>query len=127
MFLMLITIGTGFLMASIAEFIKYIKLKKKGCCTEGTIVEVTTLCAETMRVYNSKWATISYKTDGETRVSDNRILVPMDSVIGDRIMICYDINCPNRVFRYSLSRALSLLIVAIVSCGFAAVSLRNTF
>lgn len=63
MFLMLITIGTGLLIASIADFTKYIKFRKRGCLTEGTIVDATTVCAETMKVYNSKWATISYKVD----------------------------------------------------------------
>lgn len=56
----------------------------------------------------------------------NRVLVPMGSIVGDRIMICYDRNCPSRVFNYSLKRALLLLIVATVSWG-AAVMLRNTF
>lgn len=126
MFLMLITIGTGLLIASIADFTKYIKVRKRGCLTEGTIVDATTVCAETMKVYNSKWATISYKVDGKMRVAENRVLVPMGSIVGDRIMICYDRNCPSRVFNYSLKRALLLLIVATVSWG-AAVMLRNTF
>lgn len=47
-----------------------------------------------MKVYNSKWATISYKVDGKMRVAENRVLVPMGSIVGDRIMICYDRNCP---------------------------------
>lgn len=126
MFLMLITIGTGLLIASIADFTKFIKFRKRGCLTEGTIVDATTVCAETMKVYNSKWATISYKVDGKMRVAENRVLVPMGSIVGDRIMICYDRNSPSRVFNYSLKRALLLLIVATVSWG-AAVMLRNTF
>ena len=76
MFLMLITIGTGLLIASIADFTKYIKFRKRGCLTEGTIVDATTVCAETMKVYNSKWATISYKVDGKIIAanSSNRVV-----------------------------------------------------
>ena len=56
-----------FLFAALALFLLGCKegiilLKKRNriCKTTGRIVDVSTLAAETMKVYNSKWALVMY-------------------------------------------------------------------
>lgn len=86
-----------FLFAALALFLLGCKegiilLKKRNriCKTTGRIVDVSTLAAETMKVYNSKWALVMYSVDGRMITSQNRIVVPMSSNVGDPVDIQYD-------------------------------------
>lgn len=81
-----------FLFAALALFLLGCKegivlLRKKGRICKGTghIVDIYTVAAETMKVYNSKWALVMYRVDGKTITSQNRIVVPMSSNIGDSV------------------------------------------
>ena len=77
------------------EGIILLKKRDRVCKTTGNIVDISTLAAETMKVYNSKWALVMYSVDGQIITSQNRIVVPMSSNIGDPVDVQYDRDNPN--------------------------------
>ena len=95
--------------------------RNKTAQTVGTIISIKTVNPETTKFRNSKWATISYKVDGKTYQSHNRIQVPMASQIGTTVTVRYDTHNPERLYSFSVLRiVVSLLIAAI--CVVAAIS-----
>ena len=118
-----------FLFAALALFLLGCKegiilLKKRNriCKTTGRIVDVSTLAAETMKVYNSKWALVMYSVDGRMITSQNRIVVPMSSNVGDPVDIQYDRDNPNvlisqnpkRFIVFMLSSVMTLIIAMVL-------------
>lgn len=114
-----------FLFAAFALFLLGCKegiilLKKRDrlCRATGNIVDISTLAAETMKVYNSKWALVMYNVDGQMIISQNRIVVPMSSNIGDPVKIQYDrdnpsvliVQSPKRFVVFMLCAAAALII-----------------
>ena len=108
-----------FLFAALALFLLGCKegivlLRKKGriCKAAGHIVDISTTAAETMKVYNSKWALVMYSVDGKTITSQNRIVVPMASNIGDSVEIQYDRDnqSPKRFILFMLCAVMALII-----------------
>ena len=121
-----------FLFAALALFLLGCKegiilLKKRNriCKTTGRIVDVSTLAAETMKVYNSKWALVMYSVDGKTITSQNRIVVPMSSNVGDSVEIQYDRDNPNvlisqnpkRFIVFMLCSVMTLIIAMVLKTG----------
>lgn len=78
----------------------------------GTIVDIRFTSAETMKVYNSKWALISYFINGEEYVSENRISVPMSFEVGDQVQVRYVINKPQKLYSRSTKRYIILLLLS---------------
>ena len=68
---------------------------------------------------NSKWATFSYKVKGKTYQSQNRIQVPMASQVGTTISVRYDINHPEKLYSFSVSRIVVSFLIAVVCAALA--------
>lgn len=111
-----------FLFAALALFLLGCKegiilLKKRNriCKTTGRIVDVSTLAAETMKVYNSKWALVMYSVDGRMITSQNRIVVPMSSNVGDSVEIQYDRDNPNVLISQSPKRFIVFMLCSVMT------------
>ena len=111
-----------FLFAALALFLLGCKegiilLKKRNriCKTTGRIVDVSTLAAETMKVYNSKWALVMYSVDGRMITSQNRIVVPMSSNVGDPVDIQYDRDNPHVLISQSPKRFIVFMLCSVMT------------
>ena len=111
-----------FLFAALALFLLGCKegiilLKKRNriCKTTGRIVDVSTLAAETMKVYNSKWALVMYSVDGRMITSQNRIVVPMSSYVGDSVDIQYDRDNPNVLISQNPKRFIVFMLCSVMT------------
>lgn len=111
-----------FLFAALALFLLGCKegiilLKKRNriCKTTGRIVDVSTLAAETMKVYNSKWALVMYSVDGRMITSQNRIVVPMSSNVGDPVDIQYDRDNPNVLIPQNPKRFIVFMLCSVMT------------
>lgn len=111
-----------FLFAALALFLLGCKegiilLKKRNriCKTTGRIVDVSTLATETMKVYNSKWALVMYSVDGRMITSQNRIVVPMSSNVGDPVDIQYDRDNPNVLISQSPKRFIVFMLCSVMT------------
>lgn len=111
-----------FLFAALALFLLGCKegiilLKKRNriCKTTGRIVDVSTLAAETMKVYNSKWALVMYSVDGRMITSQNRIVVPMSSNVGNPVDIQYDRDNPNVLISQSPKRFIVFMLCSVMT------------
>lgn len=111
-----------FLFAALALFLLGCKegiilLKKRIriCKTTGRIVDVSTLAAETMKVYNSKWALVMYSVDGRMITSQNRIVVPMSSNVGDPVDIQYDRDNPNVLISQNPKRFIVFMLCSVMT------------
>ena len=111
-----------FLFAALALFLLGCKegiilLKKRNriCKTTGRIVDVSTLAAETMKVYNSKWALVMYSVDGRMITSQNRIVVPMSSNVGDPVDVQYDRDNPNVLISQNPKRFIVFMICSVMT------------
>lgn len=97
------------------EGIILLKKRDRVCKTTGNIVDISTLAAETMKVYNSKWALVMYSVDGQMITSQNRIVVPMSSNIGDPVDVQYDRDNPNVLIVQSPKRFIIILLCAVAA------------
>lgn len=111
-----------FLFAALALFLLGCKegiilLKKRNriCKTTGRIVDVSTLAAETMKVYNSKWALVMYSVDGRMITSQNRIVVPMSSNVGDPVDIQYDRDNPKVLISQNPKRFIVFMLCSVMT------------
>ena len=111
-----------FLFAALALFLLGCKegiilLKKRNriCKTTGRIVDVSTLAAETMKVYNSKWALVMYSVHGRMITSQNRIVVPMSSNVGDPVDIQYDRDNPNVLISQNPKRFIVFMLCSVMT------------
>lgn len=111
-----------FLFAALALFLLGCKegiilLKKRNriCKTTGRIVDVSTLAAETIKVYNSKWALVMYSVDGRMITSQNRIVVPMSSNVGDPVDIQYDRDNPNVLISQNPKRFIVFMLCSVMT------------
>ncbi len=111
-----------FLFAALALFLLGCKegiilLKKRNriCKTTGRIVDVSTLAAETMKVYNSKWALVMYSVNGRMITSQNRIVVPMSSNVGDPVDIQYDRDNPNVLISQNPKRFIVFMLCSVMT------------
>ena len=97
------------------EGIILLKKRDRVCKTTGNIVDISPLAAETMKVYNSKWALVMYSVDGQMITSQNRIVVPMSSNIGDPVDVQYDRDNPNVLIVQSPKRFIIFLLCAVAA------------
>lgn len=88
--------------------------------TAGTISSIVMPNAETAKARNSKWAEIIYTVNGKVYRPRKRIQVPMTSQIGDSVTVRYDIEDPEKLYRFSGSRIVISLLIAVL-CVFAAI------
>lgn len=97
------------------EGIILLKKRDRVCKTTGNIVDISTLAAETMKVYNSKWALVMYSVDGQMITSQNRIVVPMSSNIGDPVDVQYDRDNPNVLIVQSPKRFIVFMLCSVMT------------
>lgn len=97
------------------EGIILLKKRDRVCKTTGNIVDISTLAAETMKVYNSKWALVMYSVDGRMITSQNRIVVPMSSNVGDPVDIQYDRDNPNVLISQSPKRFIVFMLCSVMT------------
>ena len=88
--------------------IQLISKRNRTAKTIGTISSIKTVNPETTKFRNSKWATVSYKVNGRTYQTQNSIQVPMASQIGTTVAVRYDTKKPEKVYRFSALRIISL-------------------
>ncbi len=110
-----------FLLA-LRELFKLLKYRGKTQETQARIIHLNTAAAPEMKVYNSKWAVVSYYVNGKQYVSEDRVNVPMKSEIGDQITVNYINDRPESLFTGSKQK-LSWFIIAAIACTVIAVLL----
>ena len=88
--------------------------KNRTALAVGTVISVRMPNPETAKARNSKWAKISYRVNGKSYQSQNRIQVPMASQIGTQVTVRYDIANPERLYSFSGRRILMSLSVAVI-------------
>lgn len=101
--------------------VQFLLQRNRTAQTTGTIVSIRMPNPETAKARNSKWAEVSYKVDGKTYQSQNRIQVPMALQVGSTVKVRYDKFNPEKLHSFSLLRiAVSILIatVCILAAGF---------
>ena len=82
--------------------------------TTGTIISIKMPNPETAKARNSKWAQVSYKADGKSYQSQNRVQVSMALQAGSTVKVRYDKFNPEKLYSFSLLRiAISILIAAV--------------
>ncbi len=100
--------------------IQFLLKRNKTAQTTGTIISIRMPNPETAKARNSKWAKVSYRVDGKSYQSQNRVQVPMALQVGSTVKVRYDKLNPEKLYSFSLLRiAVSFLIAAI--CILAAV------
>ena len=97
------------------EGIILLKKRNRICKTTGRIVDVSSLAAETMKVYNSKWALVMYSVDGRMISSLNRIVVPMSSNVGDPVDIQYVRDNPNVLISLNPKRFIVFMLCSVMT------------
>lgn len=80
----------------------------------GTIISIKTPNPTKTNYRNSKWARVSYKVNGKTYQSQNRIQVPMASQVGTSVTVRYDKLEPEKLYGFSCLRIIVLLLIAVV-------------
>jgi hypothetical protein len=111
-----------FFVLACFEGINLAIMERKVRSAIGTIVDIRTAVAGTMKVTNSKWAAFSYYIDGKAYVSENRIAVPMTAQVGDQRRIRYLIERPQMLYPRSIKRFLIILAVS-MACSLVATAL----
>ncbi len=100
--------------------IQFLLKRNRTAQTTGTIISIKMPNPETAKARNSKWAKVSYRVDGKSYQSQNRVQVPMALQVGSTVKVRYDKLNPEKLYSFSLLRiAVSFLIAAI--CILAAV------
>ncbi len=98
----------------LANGILFLLKKNSTAKTTGTVTSVWTTLPERTKFRNAKWASVSYKVNGKTCQSQNRIQVPMAAQIGTPVTVRYDRRRPEKLYSFSTLRiAVSLLVAAV--------------
>lgn len=113
--LLLLFAALALFLLGCKEGIILLKKRNRICKTTGRIVDVSTLAAETMKVYNSKWALVMYSVDGRMITSQNRIVVPMSSNVGDPVDIQYDRDNPNVLISQNPKRFIVFMLCSVMT------------
>lgn len=88
--------------------------KDKTDYTTGEIVSFWQPNPEAVKKGNSKWADFKYTISGKNYKSSNMIQVPLSTKIGDKRKIKYNKENPEKIYNFSIKRALVLCIISIV-------------
>lgn len=118
--IILYIIAAAALCFALINCIQFLLKHGRTAQTVGTISSIVMPNAEMAKARNSKWAEIVYDVKGKTYRSRNRIQVSMTSQIGDSITICYDVEHPEKLYSFSVSRIVISLLVTVI-CVLAAI------
>lgn len=113
-------IAAAALCFALINCVQFLLKRNRTAQTTGTIISIKMPNPETAKARNSKWAKVSYKVDGKTHQSQNRIQVPMALQIGSTVKIRYDKFNPEKLYSFSLLRIVISILIAAV-CILAAV------
>ena len=113
--LLFLVVAFALFLLGCKEGIILLKKRDQVCKTTGNIVDISTLAAETMKVYNSKWALVMYSVDGRMITSQNRIVVPMSSNVGDPVDIQYDRDNPNVLISQNPKRFIVFMLCSVMT------------
>lgn len=117
-------ISAAALCFGLANAIQLLLKYNKTAQTVGTITSFKKLNPEIAKHRNSKWAIISYKVNGKTYQSQNRIQVPMASQIGSPVKVRYNKFDPKKLYSYSLLRIVVSFLIAAICFWVASTSLH---
>ena len=107
-------IAAAALCFGLINCVQFLLKRNRTAQTTGTIISIKMPNPETAKARNSKWAKVSYKADGKTYQSQNRIQVPMALQVGSTVKIRYDKFNPEKLYSFSLLRiVISILIAAV--------------
>ena len=104
--------GTAVLCFGLVNGIQFLLKHNKTAQTVGTILSVSMPNPATAQTRNSKWAIVSYKVNGQTYQSRNRIQVPMTSQIGSTVKVRYDKSDPEKLYSFSILRIVVSFAIA---------------
>lgn len=111
-------IAAAALCFGLINCVQFLLIRNRTAQTTGTIISIKMPNPETAKARNSKWAKVSYKADGKTYQSQNRIQVPMALQVGSTVKIRYDKFNPEKLYSFSLLRiVISILIAAVCILG----------
>ena len=113
-------IAAAALCFALINCVQFLLKRNRTAQTTGTIISIKMPNPETAKARNSKWEKVSYKVDGKTYQSQNRIQVPMTLQIGSTVKIRYDKFNPEKLYSFSLLRITISILIATV-CILAAV------
>ena len=94
--------------------ILFLLKKNRTAKTIGTITSVKTTLPERTKFRNAKWAAVSYKVNGKTYQSQNRVQVSMAAQIGTSVTVRYDIQNPEKLYSFSVLRIVVSFVVAAI-------------
>ena len=82
--------------------------------TQATIIETKFANANGTKFRNSNWALVSYKVGINTVIAKNRVQVSMDTKVGEKILVRYYKNSPERIATFSIKKFVIGILVALV-------------
>mgnify|MGYP005768011539 CR=1 FL=1 len=103
----------------LVNFIQFLMKRGQTAQTVGTIISIKNTNPQNTKYRNSKWATVSYKVNGKTYQSQNRIQVPIAAQVGTTTPVLYDINHPEKLYRFSVTRIVVSFLIAAVCAALA--------
>lgn len=104
---------------ALANAFQFLLKRGRTAQAAGIISSIKMPNAEMAKARNSKWAEITYTVNGKTYRSENRIQVSMASQVGDSVTVRYDVEHPEKLYSFSVSRIIISLLVAVI-CVLAA-------
>lgn len=103
----------------LVNFIQFLIKRGQTAQTVGTIISIKNTNPQNTKYRNSKWATVSYKVNGKNYQSQNRIQVPIAAQVGTTTPVRYDINHPEKLYRFSVTRIVVSFLIAAVCAALA--------
>ncbi|MSS77133.1 hypothetical protein FYJ26_01625 [Anaerococcus sp. WCA-380-WT-2B] len=104
--------ATILLILGLVDFGRSYILRNNTDYTSGKIISIWQPNPKSVKKGNSKWAKFKYSVNGKIYVSKNKIQVPMNMQIGDRMKIKYSKKDHEKIYSFSLKRAIMLCIVS---------------
>ncbi|NVF10772.1 hypothetical protein HV819_01945 [Anaerococcus sp. AGMB00486] len=104
--------ATILLILGLVDFGRSYILRNNTDYTSGKIISIWQPNPKSVKKGNSKWAQFEYSINGKTYVSKNKIQVPMSMEMGDIKKIKYSKKDHEKIYSFSLKRAIMLCIVS---------------
>lgn len=102
-----------FLVLGLVDLSMSFFLKSNTEYAKAEVVSIWQPNPEAVKKGNSKWANFIYSVDGRQYTSGNRIQVSMNTKEGDIKQIKYDKRNPEKIYGFSVKRAVILLAISI--------------
>ena len=106
--------ATLLLVLGLLDFARVVMYKDNVEYTTGEVIEIWMPENESVKKGNSTWAYFSYTIDDKNYESQNKIPVPRNTEVGDKLTIKYDIRKPTKIYNFTIKRGLILISVAAV-------------